>query len=231
MLHFAGWMDEYVDAALRMQAPMRERRRPADDRRSVGPRAARSRLPGAEHRLAARGGSLVRSLAQGRGRTARIAEPALTWFHRDPTPPERFPKRLNGEWRATSRAGRRRRSARAARDLDGGDRPAAAASPTEASDRRRHSTRSPTTDRGRPRRLAVLGRRPPPERARRRISGWRTERGPTYLGEPLDATARHPRRSGRRPPRLGEPAGRAPRRPARLTSRRTASSSRSARRS
>jgi uncharacterized protein len=29
-------------------------------------------------------------------------EPALTWFHRDPTPPERFPERLNGEWRATN---------------------------------------------------------------------------------------------------------------------------------
>jgi hypothetical protein len=28
-------------------------------------------------------------------------EPPLTWFHRDPTPPERFPSRLNGEWRAT----------------------------------------------------------------------------------------------------------------------------------
>jgi hypothetical protein len=28
-------------------------------------------------------------------------EPALTWWHRSPTPPERFPKRLSGEWRAT----------------------------------------------------------------------------------------------------------------------------------
>src|SRR5262249_25272256 len=28
-------------------------------------------------------------------------EPPLTWFHREPTPPERFPKRLNGSWRAT----------------------------------------------------------------------------------------------------------------------------------
>jgi hypothetical protein len=29
------------------------------------------------------------------------AEPALTWFHRDPTPPERFPAKLNGRWQAT----------------------------------------------------------------------------------------------------------------------------------
>jgi hypothetical protein len=29
------------------------------------------------------------------------ADAALTWFHRDPTPPEKFPKRLLGEWRAT----------------------------------------------------------------------------------------------------------------------------------
>ena len=29
-------------------------------------------------------------------------EAPLTWFHRDPTPPERFPKRLNGSWRAGS---------------------------------------------------------------------------------------------------------------------------------
>ncbi|HEY2887765.1 MAG TPA: CocE/NonD family hydrolase, partial [Candidatus Limnocylindrales bacterium] len=29
-------------------------------------------------------------------------EPALTWFQRDPTPPERFPARLNGAWRAAS---------------------------------------------------------------------------------------------------------------------------------
>ena len=47
------------------------RRRQSDDRRAVGPRAAAPRLPGPEHRLAARGRPLVRSLAQGRARTAR----------------------------------------------------------------------------------------------------------------------------------------------------------------
>jgi hypothetical protein len=32
--------------------------------------------------------------------TGADAEPGLTWFHRDPTPPERFPARLNGRWQA-----------------------------------------------------------------------------------------------------------------------------------
>jgi uncharacterized protein len=101
VLQIGSWMDEYVDAAIRMQARCVN----AVGRRAiVGPW-----VHGLPHR--AYPGPNIDWLHEtvrwfdrwlkGEDNGAD-AEPALTWFHRDPTPPERFPKRLNGEWRATS---------------------------------------------------------------------------------------------------------------------------------
>jgi hypothetical protein len=100
VLHLAGWMDEYVDAALRMQ----ERCTNAAARRTiVGPWVhglpdSATPAPNIDWRreMIRWFDRFLRDLPNGVDE-----EPALTWFHRDPTPPERFPKRLNGSWRAT----------------------------------------------------------------------------------------------------------------------------------
>ncbi|HET7180643.1 MAG TPA: CocE/NonD family hydrolase [Candidatus Limnocylindrales bacterium] len=100
ILHLTGWMDEYVDAAVRMQA------------RCTGAVARRTIVGPWVHGLpdsAYPGPNIdwLREMVRWFDRWCRDdqngadAEPALTWFHRDPTPPERFPKRLEGEWRAT----------------------------------------------------------------------------------------------------------------------------------
>ena len=70
------------------------------------------------------------------------AEPALTWFHRDPTPPERFPKQLEGEWRR--HAGLAARRARASHELVALRRRRARRGPAAAGRRR---TPSPTSRR------------------------------------------------------------------------------------
>jgi putative CocE/NonD family hydrolase len=99
ILQLGGWMDEYVDAALRIQA----RCTAAAARRTiVGPwvhglpdRA----YPGPNidwlHELVRWFDHWLRGIDNG-----VEAEPALTWFRREFTPPERFPKRLNGSWQA-----------------------------------------------------------------------------------------------------------------------------------
>ena len=100
VLQFAGWMDEYVDAALRIQAKCTN----AVGRRTiVGPWVhghAHSAYPGPNidwlHETVRWFDRWLKGADNGADR-----EPPLAWFHRDPTPPERFPKRLNGEWRAT----------------------------------------------------------------------------------------------------------------------------------
>jgi len=100
ILHIAGWMDEYVDAAIRMQARCTNA---AGRRTIVGPWVhghAHSAYPGPNidwlHEMVRWFDHWLKGVDNG-----VEAEPPLTWFHRDPTPPERFPKRLNGEWRAT----------------------------------------------------------------------------------------------------------------------------------
>lgn len=100
ILHITGWMDEYVDAAVRMQA----RCTSAVARRTiVGPWV--HGLP--DHAYPAPNIDWLREMIRWfdrflkDDRNGAEDEPALTWFHRDPTPPERFPKRLAGEWRAT----------------------------------------------------------------------------------------------------------------------------------
>ncbi|HYL40794.1 MAG TPA: CocE/NonD family hydrolase, partial [Candidatus Binatus sp.] len=118
ILQFAGWMDEYVDAALRIQA----RCSAAAARRTiVGPWVhglPDHAMPGpnvdwlgemvawfdrwlrdepASANSAASSG-VRRPAARTTGSTPE--EPALTWFRRDPTPPERFPAGLNGAWRS-----------------------------------------------------------------------------------------------------------------------------------
>jgi uncharacterized protein len=101
ILHITGWMDEYVDAAIRMQAKCTNA---AGRRTIVGPWVhghAHSAYPGPNidwlHELVRWFDRWLKGIDNGVD-----AEPPLTWFHRDPTPPERFPKRLNGSWRATT---------------------------------------------------------------------------------------------------------------------------------
>ena len=101
ILHITGWMDEYVDAAIRMQARCLNA---AGRRTIVGPWVhghAHSAYPGPNidwlYEMIRWFDHWLKDVDNG-----VEGEPALTWFHRDPTPPERFPKRLNGEWRATS---------------------------------------------------------------------------------------------------------------------------------
>jgi putative CocE/NonD family hydrolase len=100
VLQVGGWMDEYVDAALRIQAKCANA---AGLRTIVGPWVhgnAHSAYPAPNidwlHETVRWFDHWLKGVDNGVER-----EPPLTWFHRDPTPPERFPKRLNGEWRAT----------------------------------------------------------------------------------------------------------------------------------
>ncbi|HUG29594.1 MAG TPA: CocE/NonD family hydrolase [Candidatus Limnocylindria bacterium] len=101
VLHLSGWMDEYVDAALRMQARCLNA---AGRRTIIGPWV--HGLP--DHAYPAPNIDWRREMVRWFDRWLKDerngadTEPALTWFHRDPSPPERFPARLNGEWRATA---------------------------------------------------------------------------------------------------------------------------------
>ncbi len=100
ILHITGWMDEYVDAAVRMQAKCVGA---AGRRTIVGPWV--HGLP--DHAYPAPNIDWLREMVRWFDRWLKDepngadTEPALTWFHRDRTPPERFPKHLEGEWRAT----------------------------------------------------------------------------------------------------------------------------------
>ena len=108
----AGWMDEYVDAAIRMQARCVNA---AGVRTIVGPWVhgfPSSAYPAPNidwlHETVRWFDRWLKGEPNGAD-----TEPPLTWFHREPTPPERFPKRLNGSWRA-----RRRGRLRAPRSAD-----------------------------------------------------------------------------------------------------------------
>jgi putative CocE/NonD family hydrolase len=102
VLQLGGWMDEYVDAALRIQARCTNA---AGLRTIVGPW-----VHGLPHRAypAPNIDWLHESIRwfdhwlKGVDNGVE-AEPPLTWLHRDPTPPERFPATLNGRWLATAR--------------------------------------------------------------------------------------------------------------------------------
>jgi putative CocE/NonD family hydrolase len=100
VLHITGWMDAYVDAAMRMQARCTAA---AAHRTIVGPWVhglPHSAYPGPNidwlHEVVRWFDRWLKDEPNGADE-----EPALTWFHRDPTPPERFPARLAGEWRAS----------------------------------------------------------------------------------------------------------------------------------
>ncbi len=94
-----GWMDSYVDPALRMQA-----RCSAPTRTLVGnwvhglPDSA---YPGPNldwlHELVRFFDHWLKGIDNGID-----AEPAFTWFEREYTPPEPFPAALNGRWRSTA---------------------------------------------------------------------------------------------------------------------------------
>lgn len=100
ILHITGWMDEYVDAAVRMQARCTGA---VSKRTIVGPWV--HGLP--DYAYPGPNIDWLREMVRWFDRWCKEErngaedEPALTWFHRDPTPPERFPKRLQGKWRAT----------------------------------------------------------------------------------------------------------------------------------
>jgi uncharacterized protein len=101
ILHLGGWMDQYVDAAIRMQAQCVN----AAGRRTIVGSWVHG-LP--DHAYPGPNIDWLREMVRWFDRWLKDdpngadEEPALTWFHRDPTPPERFPKRLNGEWLAIS---------------------------------------------------------------------------------------------------------------------------------
>jgi putative CocE/NonD family hydrolase len=100
ILSIAGWMDEYVDAAIRMQALCANA---AGNRTIVGPWVhgfPSSAYPAPNIDWLHETVRWFDRWLKGERNGADL-EPAMTWFHREPTPPERFPKRLNGEWRAT----------------------------------------------------------------------------------------------------------------------------------
>ena len=101
VLSIGGWMDEYVDAAIRMQARCVNA---AGLRTIVGPWVhgfPSSAYPAPNidwlHETVRWFDRWLKDEPNGAD-----TEPPLTWFHREPTPPERFPKRLNGSWRAAS---------------------------------------------------------------------------------------------------------------------------------
>jgi hypothetical protein len=100
ILQLGGWMDEYVDAALRIQA----RCTAAAARRTiVGPWV--HGLP--DHAYPGPNIDWLDELIRWFDRWLKGVENGveleapLTWFHREPTRPERFPARLEGAWRAT----------------------------------------------------------------------------------------------------------------------------------
>lgn len=99
VLQLAGWMDEYVDAALRIQQHCTAA---AARRTIVGPWV--HGLP--DHAYPGPNIDWLHEMVRWFDRWLKAAdngaemEPALTWLHRQHTPPERFPARLNGAWRA-----------------------------------------------------------------------------------------------------------------------------------
>ena len=188
ILHITGWMDEYVDAAIRMQARCTNA---AGRRTIVGPWV--HGLP--DHAYPAPNIDWLREMVRWFDRWLKDEpngadlEPALTWFHRSPTPPERFPKRLKGEWRATLGRGRipaatwsssptaRRCATGAGRGRPGRARP-------DGRDGVDTFAHLPTA--GVARRLAVLGRRPSARTASRQTSASRTDAGPVYIERAAD---------------------------------------------
>lgn len=118
ILHLGGWMDEYVDAALRIQARCVNA---AGRRTIVGPWVhglPDGAYPAPNMDWLHEAVRWFDRWLKGDPNGADL-EPALTWFQRDPTPPERFPKRLNGAWRATP-AWPPSRTEQAVLHLDGG---------------------------------------------------------------------------------------------------------------
>jgi putative CocE/NonD family hydrolase len=97
ILNVGGWMDSYVDAALRMQAAC-----PAPSRTIVGnwvhglPGSA---TPGPNlddlHELVRFFDRWLKGIANGADE-----EPAIVWFEREYAEPEPFPRSLPGRWRA-----------------------------------------------------------------------------------------------------------------------------------
>ena len=98
ILQFGGWMDEYVDAALRIQARCANA---AGRRTVIGPWV--HGLP--DHATPEPNvdwlGELLRWFGCWlRDEPAPADQAGLVWFQRDPTPPERFPAALRGTWRS-----------------------------------------------------------------------------------------------------------------------------------
>ena len=96
ILNIGGWMDSYVDAALRMQA-----RCTAPSRTIVGNWVHEMPAEATPGPNVDELHEMVRFFDRWlRGAADEAADPPLTWFERDYAPPEPFPKSWPGRWRS-----------------------------------------------------------------------------------------------------------------------------------
>ena len=209
ILNVGGWMDSYVDAALRMQAACT-----APSRTIVGnwvhdlPDVA---TPGPNlddlHELVRFFDRWLKGIPNGADE-----EPAITWFEREYAEPEPFPAAWPGRWRAATaypHPATWRPSGGSAADRcrsSAGWRPARA---TRLAGVDRYPHRPTVGTRA----ALSWGAGGPPNGLGRDLRPDESL-GPTYTSEPLETARRDPRRPGGRPPPLGLGAGRDRGRPA-----------------
>ena len=200
VLHFGGWMDSYVDAALRMQAGCT-----APIHTVVGSWVhglPSSATPGPNvdelHELVRFFDRWLKGIPNGVD-----AEPAIVWFERDYAEPEPFPEVLPGRWRAASAYPHPSARAREWR-FSGGQLPLVGGLDGGRGGRRRRDRPVPPPADGRHAGGPVVGRRRTAQRPRPRPAPGRGVRPDLHDGAARGA-ARDPRRARGRPPpgRLG----------------------------
>ena len=205
VLHFGGWMDSYVDAALRMQA-----RCTAPIRTVVGSWVhglPSSATPGPNvdelHELVRFFDRWLKGIPNGVD-----TEPAIVWFERDYAEPEPFPEVLPGRWRAAGAYPHPSARAREWRFSGGplplvGELEADEAAVVDGIDRYRHQPTVGT------RAALSWGAGGPPNGLGRDLRPDEAF-GPTYTTAPLETTRSRssacPRSSSTSPPRLPWPA-------------------------
>ncbi len=99
ILHVGGWMDSYVDAALRMQAARSTRSRTIVGNWVHGLPSSATPGPNLDelHEIVRFFDRWLKGIANGAD-----DEPAVVWFEREYAEPEPFPASLPGRWRAAS---------------------------------------------------------------------------------------------------------------------------------
>ncbi|HEX7950196.1 MAG TPA: CocE/NonD family hydrolase [Candidatus Limnocylindrales bacterium] len=99
ILNVGGWMDSYVDAALRMQAECRTPSRTIVGNWVHGLPSSATPGPNLDelHEIVRFFDHWLKELPNGAD-----AEPAITWFEREYAEPEPFPDRWPGRWRAAT---------------------------------------------------------------------------------------------------------------------------------